>query len=122
MQRTKFYFKLVVIIFFSQEVDVNNGVITLVVKSGKFGQSAKFGLRHCFFIFLIIGIIIKLTKQTVNLLMRCLIWMFTVCKCMSEFTRCPKLPDFILVGISCYSCSGRRFFITMKKMLFLFFP
>ena len=25
-----------------------------------------------------------------------LIWISTVCKCVSEFTRCPKLPDFNL--------------------------
>ena len=26
-----------------------------------------------------------------------LIWIFTVCKCMSEFTQCPTLPDFTLM-------------------------
>ena len=57
--------------------------------SGEFGQSAKFGQRHCFFHFSVIGIIIELTKQTVKILMR-LNWIFTVCKCMSEFTGCPK--------------------------------
>ena len=29
--------------------------------------------------------------------MRRLIWISTVCKCVSEFTRCPKLPDFTLL-------------------------
>ena len=29
-----------------------------------------------------------------RLLMSRLIWIFTVCKRMSEFTHCPKLPDF----------------------------
>ena len=72
------------------------------VKSGKFGQSSNFGQRTCFFHFLIIGIKIKLTKQTVKIVMRRLIksrliWIFPVCKCMSEFTRCPKLPDFTLM-------------------------
>ena len=61
------------------------------VKSGKFGRSAKFGQRPCLFHILIIGIKIKLTKQTVKILMRRLIrsrliWISTVCKCMSEFT------------------------------------
>ena len=64
------------------------------VKSGKFGQ------RPC----LIIGITNKLTKQTVKILMirlirSRLIWNSTVCKCMSEFTRCPKLPDFTLTAL-----------------------
>ena len=70
------------------------------VKSGKFGQSAKFGQRHCFFYLSITGIKIKLTKQTVKILMRRLsrlIWIFTVCKRMSEFTRSSKLPDFSLI-------------------------
>ena len=69
------------------------------VKSSKFGQSAKFGQRPCFFYFWIIGIKIKLSKQTVKILMRRLwiIWIFTVCKRMSEFTRCPKLLDFTLI-------------------------
>ena len=43
----------------------------------------------------------RLTKQTVKILMRRLIRsrlirISTVCICMSEFTRCPKLPDFTL--------------------------
>ena len=72
------------------------------VKSGKFGRSAKFGQRPCLFHILIIGIKNELTKQTEKILMRRLIrsrliWISTVCKCMSEFTRCPKLPDFTLV-------------------------
>ena len=57
------------------------------VKSGKFGRSAKFGQRLCLFHVLIIGIKNKLTKQTVKILMRRLIWISIVCKCMSEVTR-----------------------------------
>ena len=26
-----------------------------------------------------------------------LIWIYTVCKCVSEFTWCPNLPDFALL-------------------------
>ena len=68
---------------------------------GKFGRSAKFGQRPCSFQILIIGINHKITKQTVKILMRRLIrsrpiWMSTVCKCISEYTRCPKLPDLTL--------------------------
>ena len=71
------------------------------VKSGKFGQSSKFGQRPYFFHFWIFGINIKLNKQTVKILMRRLIksrliWIVTVCKCMSEFTCCPKFPGFTL--------------------------
>ena len=55
--------------------------------------------------YLIIGIKNKLTKQTVKILMRRLIrsrliWISTVCKCMSELTRCPKLPDFTQIHTS----------------------
>ena len=72
-----------------------------MVKSGKFGQSAKFGQPPCLFHILIIGIKNKLTEQTVKILMRRLvrshlIWISAVCKCMSEFTCCPNLPDFTL--------------------------
>ena len=42
-------------------------------KSGKFGQSPKFGQRHCFFHFLNYWNKIKLTKQTVKILMRLLL-------------------------------------------------
>ena len=70
------------------------------VKSGKFGRLAEFGQRSCFIHILISGIKNKLTEQTSKILMRrfirCrLIWSSTVCKCMFEFTRCPKLPDFM---------------------------
>ena len=73
------------------------------VKSGKFGQSSKFGQRPWFFHFWMNGIKIKLIKQTVKILMRRLIKsriisIFNVCKCMSEFTLCQKLPDFTLVS------------------------
>ena len=66
-----------------------------------FGQTAKFGQRSCLFHTSIIGIRNKLTKQTVNILMRRLIrsrliWIYTVCKCVSEFTWCPNLPAFSL--------------------------
>ena len=61
------------------------------VKSGKFGRSAKFGQRPCLFHILMIGIKNKLPMQTVKIPMRRLIrsrliWITTVCKCMSEFT------------------------------------
>ena len=61
------------------------------VKSGIFGQTAKFGQSPCLFHSSYIGIKNKLTKQTVKILMRRLIrsrliWMFTVCKRVSEFT------------------------------------
>ena len=63
----------------------------VMVKSGKFGRSAKFGQRPCLFHILTIGIKNKLTKQTVKILMRRLIrsrliWISTVCKCMFKFT------------------------------------
>ena len=71
------------------------------VKSGMFGQTFKFGQRSCLFHTSITGIRNKLTKQTVKILMRRLIrsrliWIYTVCKCVSEFTWCPNLPDFTL--------------------------
>ena len=61
------------------------------VKSGIFGQTAKFGQPPCLFHSSIIGIKNKLTKETVKILMRRLIrsrliWISTVCKCVSEFT------------------------------------
>ena len=64
---------------------------TVYIKTGKFGRSAKFVQRHCLFHILIIGIKNKLAKQKVKILMRRLIrsrliWIFTVCKCMSKFT------------------------------------
>ena len=31
-----------------------------------------------------------------RLIRSCLTWITTVCKCMSEFTPCPELPDFSL--------------------------
>ena len=100
-------------------------IYTSMVKLGKFGHSSIFRQPHCFFHFLIIGIKIKLTKQTVKILMRqliksCLIWIFTVksrligiftgCKCMSEFTRCPKLPDYTL-------CVNETFLLSTHKIL-----
>ena len=73
------------------------------VKSGIFGQTAKFGQRPCLFHISNIGIKNKSTKQTVKILMRRLtrsrlIWIYTVCKCVSEFTWCPNLPDFTLIA------------------------
>ena len=61
------------------------------VKSGIFGQTAKFRQPPCLFHSSVIGIKNRLTKQTVKILMRRLIrsrliWIFTVCKCVSEFT------------------------------------
>ena len=61
------------------------------VKSGIFGQTAKFGKPPCLFHSSVTGIKNKLTKQTVKILMRRLmrsrlIWISTVCKCVSEFT------------------------------------
>ena len=72
--------------FMVHEVNLPNRV-----KSGKFRQPPKFRQRPCFFHLRIIGIKIKLTKQTVEILMRRLIksrliWISIVCKCMSEFT------------------------------------
>ena len=71
------------------------------VKSGIFGQTAKLGQPPCLFHSSVIGIK-KITKQTVKILMRRLIrsrliWISTVCKCVSEFTQCPNLPDFTLI-------------------------
>ena len=71
------------------------------VKSGKFGRSAKSGQPRNLYYSSIIEIKNKLTKQTVKILMRRLIrsrliWIYTVCKCVSEFTWCPNLPDFTL--------------------------
>ena len=61
------------------------------VKSGIFGQTAKFGQWPCLFHVSNIGIKHEFTKQTVKILMRRLIrsrliWIYTVCKCVSEFT------------------------------------
>ena len=70
-------------------------------KSGKFEQLAKFRQRPWILYFWNICIKVKLTKQTVKILMKRLllsrlIWIVTVCKRMSEFIRCPKLPDLTL--------------------------
>ena len=67
----------------------NNG--SLRVKSGIFEQTAKFRQRPCLFHISNIGIKNKSTKQTVKILMRRLIrsrliWIYTVCKCVSEVT------------------------------------
>ena len=64
---------------------------TSMVESGIFGQTAKFGQLTSLFHISNIGIKNKLTKQTVKILMRRLIrsrliWIYTVCKCVSEFT------------------------------------
>ena len=74
------------------------------VKSGNFRHEVISDSDLVCFIFHIsfIGIKNKLTKQTVKILMRRLIrsrliWISTVCKIMSEFTWCLKLPDFILI-------------------------
>ena len=73
---------------YAQKVQVSYYVqLTLVYreKSGKFGQSAKFGHRLCLFHTIIIKTKNKLRKQTVKILMRRLIksrliWISTVCK------------------------------------------
>ena len=62
------------------------------VKLGIFGQTAKFGQRPCLFHISKYWNKNKLTRQTVKILMRRLItsrliWIYTVCKCVSEFTR-----------------------------------
>ena len=72
------------------------------VKSGIFGKTAKFEQRPCLFHISNIGIKNKLTNQTVKILMRRLIrsrliWIYTVCKCVSEITWCPNLRDCTLV-------------------------
>ena len=54
------------------------------VKSGKFGLSAKFGLRPCLFHVVIIEIKYKLTKQTVEILKRSGFPLFA--------NICPNLP------------------------------
>ena len=83
---------------------IDTEIETNRVKSGIFGQTAKFGHRPCLFHISNFGIKNKLTKQTVKTLMRRLIrsrliWICTVCKCVSEFTWCPKLPDFTLTDV-----------------------
>ena len=83
----------------------------LRVKSGIFGQTAKFGQRPSLFNISNIGIKNKLTKQTVKILMRRLIrsrliWIYTVCKCSSEFTCCPNIPNLTLLSCLCNHCHG----------------
>ena len=61
------------------------------VKSGLFRQTAKLAQRPLFVSYFKYLIKNKLTKQTVNVLLRLLlrsrlIWIYTVCKCVSEFT------------------------------------
>ena len=70
--------------------------------SGIFGQTAIFGQRPCLFRISNIGMKNKINKQTVKILMRRLIWsrligIYTVCKCVSDFTWCPNLPNFSLL-------------------------
>ena len=88
----------------------NNESFPYRVKSGIFGQTAKFGQRPCLFHISKCGINNKSTKQAVKILMRRLIrsrliWIYSVCKCVSEFTWCPNLPDFTLVDIIPGICS-----------------
>ena len=71
------------------------------VKSGNLGHQVNSDSDLVCFIFQLLECKNKLTKQTVKILMRrlvrsCLVWISSVCKCMSEFTWCPKLPDFTL--------------------------
>ena len=51
-------------------IKYHSEVCTSRVKSGIFGQTAKFGQRPCLFHISNIGMKIKLTKQTVKILMR----------------------------------------------------
>ena len=39
-----------------------------------------------------------------------LIWISAVCKCMFEFTWCPKLPDFTLMAWDCLLAGMRLYF------------
>ena len=55
------------------------------VKLGIFGQTAKFGQPRSLYHTSVIEIKNKLTKQTVKILMRRLIWISIVCKYVSEF-------------------------------------
>ena len=66
-------------------------------KSVIFGQTAKFGQRPCLFHISNIGIKNKFPKQTVKILVEPSHLYYTVCKCVSDFTWCPNLPDFTLV-------------------------
>ena len=43
-----------------------------------------------------------------------LIWIYTVCKCVSEFTLCPNLPDFTLLHVYMYYT-----FLKDLKLLFV---
>ena len=81
------------------------------VKSGIFGRTAKFGQRPCLFHISNIGIKNILTKQTVKILMRWLIrnrliWIYTVRKCVCEFTyiriypTLPFLKYFLFITLS----------------------
>ena len=77
------------------------------VNSGIFGQTAKFGQPPCLFHSSIIGIKNKLTKQTVKILMRRLIrsrliWISTVCKRVSEFTRLYPISKRSIMSSSIY--------------------
>ena len=83
------------------------------VKSGIFGQSSKFGQRPCFFYFWLIGIKKnRQTKQTVKILMRRLIWIYTVCKCanLPDVRIYPTLPYNINLNES-LSCMFQSWFI-----------
>ena len=68
-----------------------SSVVYTRVKLGIFGQTAKFEKRPCLIHISNIGMKNELTKQTVKILMRRLIrsrlmWIYTVCKCVSKFT------------------------------------
>ena len=75
-------------------LNILNGLLknaSIRVKSGIIGQTAKYGQRPCLFHISNIGINNKLTKQRVKILIRWLIrsrliWIYTVCKCVSELT------------------------------------
>ena len=84
------------------------------VKSGIFGQTAKFGQRPCLFHISNIGIKNKLTTQTVKILMRRLIrsrlfLINIVCKYVSEFYLMSEFTR--LYPILLYFVLGPRFVI-----------
>ena len=83
------------------------------IKSSIFQQAAKFGQRPCLFHISNIGIKNKLSKQTVKILMRRLIrsrliWIYTVCKCVSD------LPD-----VRIYPTLHYHFFVCVFLFIFL---
>ena len=93
--------------------------------SSIFGQTANFGQRACLFHISNIGIKNKLTKRTVKILMRRLIrsrliWISTVCKCVSEYPTLPYLVSHgvIVLSVKSVKCEGaslRLFHLFVKE-------